>query len=60
MTLSPNTKLRPYEIVLWTNYDVSPDGNAFLMIERTTEPPRQINVMLNWIEELKRLVAREQ
>jgi Tol biopolymer transport system component len=39
----------------WVNYDVSPDGESFLMIKRTTEPPREINVVLNWFEELKRL-----
>jgi serine/threonine-protein kinase len=44
---------------IWTNYDVSPDGKAFLMIERTTEPPRDIHVVLNWFEELKRLVPTE-
>ncbi len=39
---------------LWANYDVSPDGKSFLMIERTTEAPRQINVVINWFEELER------
>jgi hypothetical protein len=36
-------------------YDISPDGQRFLMIEETggTAPP-QINVVLNWAEELKR------
>jgi hypothetical protein len=41
--------------IFWVNYDVSPDGKSFLMIERTTETPRQINVILNWFEELERL-----
>ena len=39
------------------NYDVSPDGQRFLMIkasEATT--PTQINVVLNWFEELKQKV----
>jgi len=36
-------------------YDISPDGQRFLMI-RTDEAPAQINVVLNWFEELKRLV----
>jgi serine/threonine-protein kinase len=39
----------------WVNYDVSPDGESFLMIQRATEPPRQINVVLNWFQELERL-----
>ena len=36
-------------------YDVSPDGKRFLMI-KVDEPPRTIVVVLNWTEELKRLV----
>ena len=36
------------------NYDVSPDGQRFLMITRESKP--QINVVLNWFEELKRRV----
>ncbi len=39
-----------------SNYDVSPDGQHFLMIEKVVEEPTQINVVLNWFEELKRLV----
>jgi Tol biopolymer transport system component len=36
-------------------YDISPDGQRFLMIKRD-EDPAQIHVVLNWFEELKRLV----
>jgi len=39
------------------NYDVSPDGQRFLMLKPvdTGESARtQINVVLNWFEELKR------
>src|SRR5260370_190960 len=42
---------------LFQSYDVAPDGKRFLMIQR--EPgsvPRQLNVILNWPEELNRLV----
>ncbi len=42
------------------NYDVSPDGQRFLMIkpsEAGDAAPAQINVVLNWFEELKRLTA---
>ena len=42
-----------------TNYDVKPDGQAFLIIEsnpRTDEPVTHMHVTLNWFEELKRLV----
>ena len=40
-------------------YDVSPDGQRFLMlkpVESQTSAPAQINVVLNWFEELKRRV----
>ncbi len=38
-----------------SNYDISPDGERFLMIKQA-EVQTQINVVLNWFEELKRLV----
>jgi eukaryotic-like serine/threonine-protein kinase len=41
------------------NYDVSPDGQRFLMVKPTESveaAPTQINVVLNWFEELKRKV----
>jgi Tol biopolymer transport system component len=41
------------------NYDVSPDGQRFLMlkpIEQAGAAPTQINVVLNWFEELKQKV----
>ena len=41
------------------NYDVSPDGQRFLMLkpsEQEASAPTQINVVLNWFEELKRRV----
>ncbi len=40
------------------NYDISPDGQRFLMIKvaGTAQEQGQINVVLNWFEELKRLV----
>ena len=40
-------------------YDVSPDGQRFLMlkpVESQTFAPTQINVVLNWFEELQRKV----
>jgi len=42
-----------------TNYDVSHDGQRFLMIRRVEQAeaaPTQINVVLNWFDELKRRV----
>jgi hypothetical protein len=41
------------------NYDASPDGQRFLMLkpnEQAQSAPTQINVVLNWFEELKRRV----
>jgi eukaryotic-like serine/threonine-protein kinase len=41
------------------NYDVSPDGQRFLMLKPAVQEqaaPTQINVVLNWFEELKRRV----
>jgi len=43
-------------------YDVSTDGQRFLMlkpIEQAESASTQINVVLNWFEELKRLVPNE-
>ena len=37
-------------------YDVAADGQRFLMVKRGEEVPSQINVVLNWFGELKRLV----
>ena len=43
------------------NYDVSPDGQRFLMlkaVEQKSAPLTQIHVVLNWSEELHRRLAR--
>ncbi len=39
------------------NYDVSPDGQRFLMIKPSEQESAatQLNVVLNWSEELRRL-----
>ena len=39
-------------------YDISPDGNRFLMMREGDLPAEQgqINVVVDWSEELKRLV----
>jgi serine/threonine protein kinase len=41
------------------NYDIAPDGKRFIMItdESQSERPTQINIVLNWAEELKQLVS---
>ena len=43
-----------------TTYDVSPDGRHFVMIQRSADAKRnQIHVVLNWFEELSRLVPTD-
>jgi hypothetical protein len=37
------------------NYDVSPDGQRFVMVKDDSASGR-LNIVLNWFEELKRLV----
>ena len=39
-----------------SNYDITPDGQRFVMVQATQESaPAQIQVVLNWFEELRRL-----
>jgi hypothetical protein len=43
----------------YPNYNVSPDGQRFLMlkpVERAQTALTQINVVLNWFEELRQTV----
>jgi hypothetical protein len=44
--------------LIGTAYDVSPDGQRFLMVKATEQASSatQINVVLNWFEELKQKV----
>jgi hypothetical protein len=38
---------------------ISPDGTYFVMVEADPNArPTQVHVVLNWLEELKRLVPR--
>ena len=40
------------------NFDISADGTHFIMVEADADAkPTQINVVLNWAQELKRLIA---
>jgi serine/threonine-protein kinase len=68
--LQPGEELKPDKPVLLfqgayeldtddqsSNYDVSKDGRHFVMIRRAEESaPLRINVVLNWFDELRRLV----
>ena len=40
-------------------YDVTPDGQKFLMIKLGEQRVAELNVILNWFEELKRLVPTD-
>ena len=47
--------------VVTRGYDVSPDGQRFFVVQRRSAPPNaratQVNLVLNWFEELKAKVA---
>ena len=38
------------------NHDISPDGQRFITIQRNDANLTQLNVVLNWFEELKQRV----
>jgi hypothetical protein len=42
-----------------TNYDIAPDGRFVMIRPEETSAPTQLNVVLNWFEELKRLVPEQ-
>ncbi len=42
--------------ILSNNYDVSRDGERFLMIQEDLSTPPRINVILDWFQELERVV----
>ena len=46
----------PVRLSFWSDYDVSPDGTQFLMLEATEDSELQINVVTNWLGELKERV----
>jgi eukaryotic-like serine/threonine-protein kinase len=52
---------RPYERsqAFWPNYGVTADGQRFVMVKRIDqgEAPTQINVVVNWFDELKKVTA---
>ena len=66
VTMSPALKIgaprrlfeKRYEtsLALFPNYSATADGQRFLMIKRIDqgESPTEINVAINWFEELKR------
>jgi serine/threonine-protein kinase len=45
-----------HEVQILRSYDVTPDGQRFVMIQPGEQTaPTQLNVILNWLDELKRL-----
>jgi hypothetical protein len=43
----------------WSNYDVTADGNQFLMVAGPESAPPGLQVVINWMEDLKqRMPAR--
>ena len=46
----------PFEAHIFPNYDISPDGDRFVMVRTDSNAPGEIHVVLNWFEELRRLV----
>ena len=43
----------------FANYSVSSDGERFYMIQKVEEAPSRLHVVLNWFEELNRLIATD-
>ena len=41
------------------NYDLTPDGERFVMVKQSETRATQINIVLNWFEELKRLAPTD-
>ena len=50
----------PYALVGSQSYDVTPDGQRFLVLEPVEEqlaPVTHLNVVLNWFEDVKKKTA---
>ena len=66
VTLSPAFKVQPPRVLFEGNYltgsagwDVTPDGERFLLIKPSAQAPSSLIVVKNWAEEVKRLVPYE-
>ena len=42
------------------NFDVTPDGQRFVMLQTEGSGPPQLRVVQHWVEELTRLVPTDQ
>jgi|TARA_B100000315_G_scaffold111949_2_gene102663 serine/threonine-protein kinase len=52
-------KITEYSYVYGRNYALTPDGERFLMVRREETAEGKMNVVLNWFDELERLVPTE-
>ena len=51
----------PFDTTQDMNVDISPDGRSFVMVEADPDAkPTKVNVILNWSEELARIVRGAQ
>jgi Tol biopolymer transport system component len=50
---------RYFSSVNLQNYDVAPDGRFLMIKEQVESAPLEINVVLNWFNELERLMSVE-
>jgi hypothetical protein len=50
----------PFDTTQNFNFDISPDGRYFVMVEADPEAtPSRLQIVLNWLEEVKRAVPRK-
>lgn len=42
----------------YTLYDIAPDDQRFVMLQREERPGRELTLVLNWFEELEARVPR--
>ncbi|MEQ1910336.1 MAG: hypothetical protein ABMA15_16055 [Vicinamibacterales bacterium] len=48
------TPIDPAGAMTYSQFDVSPDGQRFLMVVPSTDAPQPVNVILNWQSLLKK------
>jgi hypothetical protein len=51
----------PYPVAstYWADYDVTRDGEAFLMVESADTAPLGVHVVINWMTEVVRRLSAE-
>ncbi len=48
-----------YVADIYQNWDVASDGQSFVMVLADPERPREIRIVQNWFDELKRLLPTD-